>query len=173
LWDIDEEGNERVKEFVKDFGIKAFAYTVDIADRAQVDKFYLKVRKEVGDVTILFNNAGVANPGPFLQVPPEKLEKIVQVNLLAHFWTLRAVLPRMIEKNHGHVVTISSCGAFMGLKNAAVYGASKFGTRGFIDGIVDELRDCSSKTDKIQFTTVFPSFIKSNMTAGFRVKFRL
>jgi len=45
LWDIDQEGNEFVKKFAEDFGAKAFAYTVNVADRFEVETFAAKVRE--------------------------------------------------------------------------------------------------------------------------------
>ncbi len=66
----------------------------------------------MGDVTILIQNAGVAGYGTILEQKAQIIERVIQVNLLAHFWMLRAFLPKMIEQNRGHVLTISSLASF-------------------------------------------------------------
>jgi all-trans-retinol dehydrogenase (NAD+) len=72
------------------------------------------IRRNVGDVDILVNNAGVVSGGRFLNVPDEKIEHTINVNLMAHFWLLKAFLPAMIERRSGHIVTMSSCAGLVG-----------------------------------------------------------
>ena len=56
-------------------------------------------------VSILVNNAGIVSGKPLLETEDSKIAKTFQVNVLAHFWTVKSFLPKMIEENFGHVVT--------------------------------------------------------------------
>ncbi|VDL80791.1 unnamed protein product [Nippostrongylus brasiliensis] len=91
LWDIDEKGNEETKRICEE------------------------VFSEVGDVEILVNNAGIArDAGPFLDKKDEVMQKIIEVNMLSHIWMAKAFLPKMIERDRGHIVCICSLGGIVG-----------------------------------------------------------
>ncbi|NXS07488.1 DHB11 dehydrogenase, partial [Neodrepanis coruscans] len=73
-----------------------------------------KVKKEIGDVTILVNNAGVITTADLLSTQDHQIERMFEVNILAHMWTTRAFLPAMMNNNYGHIVTVaSSAGHFV------------------------------------------------------------
>ncbi len=114
---------------------------------------------------MLFNNAGIAAGTDFLKCPEEDLEKTVQVNLISHFWTLRAFLPAMIDNNNGHIITTASLGSYFGHKSCVPYFAAKFGIRGYIESIQDELNSMPEKPDRIFWTTVFPAYVDTPMTS--------
>jgi len=166
LWDWNEKENGKTASDARKLGAQVFAFKVYVTNRGQVEETAKKVKEQVGDVTILFNNAGIARPGDFLTCNPDNLEKTVQVNLISHFWTLRAFLPSMIDKNHGHIVTTASMGAFTGVKNELGYFAAKFGIRGYTESLRDELRSHPKNPNNIYITTIFPSFVKTPMTRG-------
>ncbi|OXA59257.1 estradiol 17-beta-dehydrogenase 11 isoform X1 [Folsomia candida] len=166
LWDWNDEENKKTASDAKKLGAKVFAYQLDVTDRLKVEETAKKVQQEVGDVTILWNNAGIARVKDLINSKPEDLEKTVQINLISHFWTLRAFLPSMIQNNHGHIVTTASLGSFFGAKYGAAYFAAKFGIRGYLESVQDELRVHPLNPNKIKFTTIFPSFIKTPLTKG-------
>ncbi|XP_010769014.1 epidermal retinol dehydrogenase 2-like, partial [Notothenia coriiceps] len=68
----------------------------------------MQVKREVGDVSILVNNAGIVTGKKFMDAPDSLIEKTMEVNTMAHFWTYKAFLPAMIANNHGHLVSIAS-----------------------------------------------------------------
>lgn len=86
LWDIDTEGNEKTAVQVRELGAKVYAYTCDVSRRQDVYHTADRVRKEVGDVTVLINNAGVVAGKPILQCSDELLERTMKTNCHAHFW---------------------------------------------------------------------------------------
>jgi NAD(P)-dependent dehydrogenase (short-subunit alcohol dehydrogenase family) len=63
-----------------------FSYTVDIADRAAIYEAAKRVKKEVGDVDLLINNAGILHARFFLDTDDDKLDKLIAINTMAHFW---------------------------------------------------------------------------------------
>ena len=85
--------------------------------------------------------------------------KIIFNEILISFQTVRTFLDKMIERKRGHIVGISSLGGKITFPYIG-YTASKFGVKGFMGGLYDEL--CAEKNDKIiNVTTVYPSFIST------------
>jgi short-subunit dehydrogenase len=95
------------------------------------------------------------------------------VNLISHFWTLRSFMPKMMENNHGHIVTTASLGAFIGGRHCVPYFAAKYGIRGEIESLQDELIAHPSQPTSIKFTTVFPAFVQTPLTAKVKLQGRL
>jgi all-trans-retinol dehydrogenase (NAD+) len=79
------------------------------------------VLNEVGAVTILVNNAGIMPQHDMLKHTEKEIRMIFEINVLAHFWMFQAFLPKMIEKNRGNVVALSSMAGAIGLPNLVPY----------------------------------------------------
>jgi len=86
VWDCNTEANEHTASLVRALGRKAHAYTVDLSQRESIYQTAGRVREEVGDVTILVNNAGVVAGRRLLECPDELLERTLLVNCHALFW---------------------------------------------------------------------------------------
>jgi all-trans-retinol dehydrogenase (NAD+) len=80
----------------------------DVSDLAQVKETGQKARETFGPVTILVNNAGIVSGKPILEISDQMMKKTLEVNTLAHLYTIREFLPDMIRLNKGHVVSICS-----------------------------------------------------------------
>lgn len=91
LWDRDEAANERTAELAREKGVNVHAYTVDLSRRQHIYETAEKVRLDVGDVTIVVNNAGVVAGRRLLECPDELLERTLLVNCHALFW-VRALI---------------------------------------------------------------------------------
>ncbi|KAH6685065.1 hypothetical protein F5X68DRAFT_21809 [Plectosphaerella plurivora] len=126
--------------------------TESIADAAA------SVRLGLGHPSILINNAGITAPAPILKVPEAFLRKILGVNLMSLWFTTQEFLPRMIQLNKGHVVTIASIASFVSLNSAADYSATKAGALAFHEALASELKHCY-KSPNILTTVVHPSFV--------------
>ena len=94
-----------------------------------------------GRLDILVANAGVGAYGPFLDLKPEHLEEMVDVNLKGTLYAVRAALPHLIDAGGGDIVTLASEAGRRGLPFEAVYCASKFGQVGFTRALDHELRE--------------------------------
>lgn len=175
LWDIDEKGILETKKLLEDRGYtKVYTYKVDVSNRDDVLATAELVRKEVGDVSILVNNAGILPCRPLKDHSPELIEKIFKVNVFAHFWALEAFLPRMIEKNHGHVVAMSSFCGILGLANAVPYCSSKFAVRGLMEALSEEMRTgdlFKGEKSRIKFTTIYPIMVNTGLVKNPRNRF--
>uniref|UniRef100_A0A8C3RPT2 Short-chain dehydrogenase/reductase 3 n=1 Tax=Chelydra serpentina TaxID=8475 RepID=A0A8C3RPT2_CHESE len=160
LWDIDTDGNEKTAVQVRELGAQAYAYTCDVSQREDVYNTAERVRREVGDVTVLINNAGVVAGKPILQCSDELLERTMKTNCHAHFWTVKAFLPKMMEMDHGHIVTIAgSLGLF-----ATDYCASKFAVVGFHEALSHQLK--AKRIDGVKTTLVCPYLVDTGMFTG-------
>nr|XP_004653523.2 short-chain dehydrogenase/reductase family 16C member 6-like [Jaculus jaculus] len=172
LWDINQESNMETCRLAKEKGdVKVFAYKCDCSNRQEVYRVADQVREEVGDVTILINNAGIVTGKPFLDIPDHVAERSFYVNAIAHFWTCKAFLPAMIKDNHGHLVCISSIAGLVGINGLSDYSASKFAAFGFAESLFLELN--LLKKTKIKTTIVCPFFIKTGMFDGCTTKYPL
>jgi len=154
---------------------KVFTDTVDMSKRSEIVSAASRLREQIGTVTILYNNAGIASVKPFLKLEPDTIKKVFDINILAHFWTLQEFLPDMLAKNKGHIVTMCSLMAYMSFRGSQPYFASKSALHGLIECLKSELY-FNDKNCNIKFTTIYPSFTKTNLTvgneAGFKIKMR-
>lgn len=159
VWDINEEGiNETVKQ-IKTQGGKAFGYKCNLADKEEVYKLAKQVNEEVGPVTILINNAGVVSGNYLLKTPDHWIQRTFDVNIISHFWTVKAFLPHMIDKNHGHIVTIASMAGHVGIGKLVDYCASKYAAVGFDEALRIELESLGIRG--VKTTVICPYFIQS------------
>lgn len=169
LWDINESNLERVrKELEKEFEATIHVEVVDVTDRDAVYAAAEKTRAEVGHIHVLVNNAGVVGGKPLLELTDEQIELAFRVNAMAPFWTVRAFLPEMIERNSGHVVTIASAAGFVGVARLTEYAASKWAAVGFDESLRAELRHIAPG---VKTTVVCPYFINTGMFDGVKTRF--
>lgn len=84
--DINKEGNESTLNNIKSSGGNAFAYVCDCTKREDIYRVAELVKKEVGDVTILINNAGIVSGRKLLDTPDGLIQKTFEVNTVAHCW---------------------------------------------------------------------------------------
>ncbi|XP_043849835.1 short-chain dehydrogenase/reductase family 16C member 6-like [Dromiciops gliroides] len=170
LWDINQESVTETCKLAKEHSsARVHAYTCDCSKKHEIYKVAEQVKKEVGDVTILINNAGVVTGKQFLETSDDDVEKTFHINTFAHIWTYKAFLPAMIAANHGHLVCISSVAGLVGINGLGDYCASKFAAFGFAEAIYFELRKL--KKDGIKTTIVCPYFFKSGMFNGCSTKY--
>ncbi|KAF5583051.1 pectate lyase 1 [Fusarium subglutinans] len=90
------------------FSPNAHFYKVDVTSPHSIHEAMEQVRRDIGDPTVLINNAGIALGKDILACTADQIKQMVQVNLLAHFWLVQELVPSMVKQNHGHVVTIAS-----------------------------------------------------------------
>ena len=107
-------------------------------------------------VDILINNAGIGLYGRMDEVPTDKWERLMQVNLLAPMRLSSLFAADMIERQQGHIVNISSLAGWIAPAGMAHYCSSKFGLRGFSEGLFNEL-----KPYNIKVTAVYPFFSRT------------
>lgn len=109
----------------------------DLKSQSEIEKTI----KEIGDIDILINCAGVIAYSPLVVHKPDSIKNIIETNLLGTIFTTQAVLPSMIKNNRGIVLNVSSTTGLPtgGNPNESVYAASKFGVSGFTESLKKDI----------------------------------
>jgi NADP-dependent 3-hydroxy acid dehydrogenase YdfG len=125
-----------------DLGLQnAIGVRCNVADPAEVDSAVARTVERFGRLDILVANAGVGAYGTFLDLSPDHLEEMIDVNLKGTIYAVRAALPHLLESGEADIVTLASEAGRRGLPYEAVYCASKFGQVGFTRALDHELRE--------------------------------
>jgi len=170
-WDINKEGaDETVMELEKEGG-QAMAVVVDVSNREAVRNAAMVTRSQMGEVTLLFNNAGIMPCKPVFSYSEKEIEKIFAVNVYSQYWTVMEFLPRMISINKGHIVAMSSMAGITGTPNLVPYCSSKFAVKGMMDALFLEMR--STRPDSnISMTTIHPFVVDTGLAQKPRSRFQ-
>eukprot|EP01120_Amphizonella_sp_Union-15-10_P006044 TRINITY_DN1876_c0_g1_i2.p1 TRINITY_DN1876_c0_g1~~TRINITY_DN1876_c0_g1_i2.p1 ORF type:complete len:289 (+),score=51.22 TRINITY_DN1876_c0_g1_i2:45-869(+) len=102
----------------------------DMAKPSQIKEMMSKAFSKFGGVDILVNNAGLQHVAPIEEIPDEKWEQIININLSSNFYTIKSVLPYMKEKKWGRIINVSSVHGLVGSLGKGPYVASKHGVNG-------------------------------------------
>lgn len=145
-----------------DLGIDgALGRPCDVREPGAIASFADEVAERFRGLDIVVVNAGVGSYGPFLELPVEEMEEIVDVNVKGTLYTLRAALPHLLERDEADVVTIASEAGRRGLPFEAVYCASKFAQVGLTAALDHELREHG-----IRCTNVCPGGVATEFAMG-------
>lgn len=118
-----------------------FFYSCDVTDREAVLKLADQIKREIGPISVLVNNAGIMPTKRFEDQTVDDIRRTFEINVFAHFWTLEAFLPHMKEQNRGHIIATCSMTGMVGMPNLVPYSGSKFAVRGIMEGLRFELRE--------------------------------
>ena len=136
MWDID--GDELAGAAGSRDG--ATAVQGDVTDPGSIDAGLKASRAANGPVDILVNNAGIAGPTvPVAEYPIADWKRVIELDLNAVFYCAQAVVPEMIERNYGRIVSIASIAGKEGNPNAAAYSAAKAGVIALTKSLGKEL----------------------------------
>ncbi|SJX62669.1 uncharacterized protein SRS1_16566 [Sporisorium reilianum f. sp. reilianum] len=147
-------------------------YKADMTDYDSILAVSKQIEKDLGPVTMLVNNAGVANDGAsIVEFEPKKTKLTVEVNLLSHFYTLKIFLPHMIRTNHGHVMAVASAASFIMPAGGADYGATKAGVLSLHETTQLELQ-LLYQTPGVLCSIVHPYWAKTPITKSLSDEFQ-
>jgi 3-hydroxybutyrate dehydrogenase len=104
-------------------------FGADLRDPAQIETMMAQIA-EWSSVDILVNNAGIQHAVPLAEMPTQKWNDILAINLSAAFHTMRLTMPGMAERGYGRVINVASVHGLVASVNKAPYVASKFGIVG-------------------------------------------
>ncbi|GAA5860323.1 hypothetical protein JCM3774_000380 [Rhodotorula dairenensis] len=145
-------------------------YKVNLTDPDAIRQVGEQVRREIGHPTVLVNMAGVVKASSILDMSQRDVDLTYDINVKAHYYTVQAFLPHMLEEGHGHVVTIASSTAYHQAANGVAYCSSKAAALSFHEGLTEELRHLylpHSHARAIRTSVICPAHFKSGMFAGF------
>ena len=114
-------------------------YPFDLNDLDQINPFVSEIIRKEGPIDIVFNNAGISQFGYFEDSNLAVLEKIMKLDYFSVVAFTKAILPHMIEKKSGHIVTNSSVAGLIPSRNRTAYSSAKFALHGFFDSLRPEV----------------------------------
>ncbi len=137
--DLNLAGCETVVAEIEAAGGRAVALCASVADRPAVIAAVAKLRTVLGPVTIVVNNAGTTEFGPFKEVTDERWDEVMAINLKGTFIVTQVVLPDMEAAKWGRIVNISSSSAQTGAVGMVPYSSSKGAVVTFTRSLAQEL----------------------------------
>jgi NADP-dependent 3-hydroxy acid dehydrogenase YdfG len=145
-----------------DLGIEgAVAAPCDVRRPGDLESLAASTAERFGGIDILVANAGVGAYGPFLDLPPDQLEEMIDVNVKGTLYAVRAALPYLLKSEASDIVTLASEAGRRGLPFEAVYCASKFAQVGFTRAMDHELRE-----QGVRCTNVCPGGVATDFAMG-------
>jgi NAD(P)-dependent dehydrogenase (short-subunit alcohol dehydrogenase family) len=145
-----------------DLGLeRGLGLTCDVSDRAAVAEATEAVVERFGHLNVVIANAGVGSYGPFLELDPEQVEAMIDINLKGTLYTAAAALPHLIESGEGDFISMASVAGLRGFPGESVYNASKFGQLGFTRSLDHELREKG-----VRATCICPGGVNTNFAIG-------
>jgi NADP-dependent 3-hydroxy acid dehydrogenase YdfG len=139
----------------------AVARRCDVRRPEDLETLVAEAVERFGGIDILVANAGVGAYGPFLDLPADQLEEMIDVNVKGTLYAVRAALPHLLESDAADIVTLASEAGRRGLPLEAVYCASKFAQVGFTRALDHELRE-----QGVRCSNVCPGGVATDFAMG-------
>jgi 3-oxoacyl-[acyl-carrier protein] reductase len=154
-----ESGAQAIGEALTQAGSKGAGRVLDVRDPAQCDALVASVQKELGDILVLVNNAGIVRDNLALRMKDAEWDEVIETNLRPAFRLARAVMRGMMKARWGRIISITSVVAASGNAGQANYAAAKAGVAGMTRSLARELG-----SRNITVNCVAPGFIDTDMT---------
>lgn len=158
----DREGAEAVVRDITAAGGDAFAVCADVADAAAVERLVETVLQRCGRVDVLIHNAGVAQQALLTDTTPDEWRRMLGVHLDGAYHLAHALVPQMVSRHSGCILTVSSMWGEVGASCEVAYSAAKAGLLGFTKALAKELGPSG-----ITVNCVTPGVIDTAMCAAF------
>jgi short-subunit dehydrogenase len=153
-------GQKELRNLAEELGGDAIMLPADVGDPDSVGRAVGRFVEQAGGLEVAVANAGIAYYGPFRDLPIERAEEMVRINLLGTLYTVEAALGPMLDRGTGHVVIVSSGAGLRAFPWAATYGATKAGQRAFAEALRHELSGTG-----VSVTTVYPGEVRTDLHA--------
>jgi len=152
------EGVAAIDAFLRE-GIAGRGYVLNVTDGSQVETVLSQVQKDLGDVAILVNNAGITKDNLLMRMREEEWDAVLDTDLKSAYRLSKLVLRPMMKARYGRIINIASVVGSMGNAGQANYCAAKAGLIGFTKALA---REVGSRA--ITVNCVAPGFIDTDMT---------
>ncbi|KFY28065.1 hypothetical protein V493_03123 [Pseudogymnoascus sp. VKM F-4281 (FW-2241)] len=135
-------------------------YKVDVTSSVGLAAAGVEIRKAHGNPTVLINNAAVGYAMTLLDEPEESIRRSFEVNTFSHFLTVKEFLPAMIERNHGHIVTVASMASYVTVASIIDYNCTKASAVAFHEGVASELKH-RYNAPNVRTSLISPTWIRT------------
>ncbi|MFC8045476.1 SDR family NAD(P)-dependent oxidoreductase [Nocardia sp. NPDC057353] len=166
ILDLDGAGAERAAAEIRDKGDTATGFAADVTDRGAVDAALAATRDAYGPVDILVTSAGLVAFQPFTEISLDSWNRVLAVNLTGTFHCVQAVLPDMLARSWGRIVTISSSSAQRGSPGMVHYTASKGAVIAMTKGLAREYAARGITVNTIPPSGIDTPMSRSSQAAG-------
>jgi NAD(P)-dependent dehydrogenase (short-subunit alcohol dehydrogenase family) len=160
IGDLDEAAAQQTAE---ELGPSATALPLDVTDRASFAAFLDGAEERHGPLDVLVNNAGIMQVGRFIDEDDLTARRMIDINLHGVILGCKLALERMIPRDRGHIVNISSQAGKFGAPGGATYSATKHAVVGLTEAIRGELRLMGAHID---VSYVMPFVVNTELGAG-------
>lgn len=133
--DVNEDGAKAVGSEVEALGVRALVVRTDVASEQEVLDLVDASIDWQGHCDLFMSNAGIGLGGAPHVVPQEEWDRILDINLHSHIWTIRRLLPHMLERGSGHLVHTASSAGTLGFPTMIPYCVTKFGVVGLCESL--------------------------------------
>lgn len=148
-----------LRDAVEALGENGHYMVNDVSDRDSLNELVSTIEATHGPIDILVNNAGINMKKPAVEVSDGDFDRIVHTNLNAVFSLTRICATRMLERQRGSIIMISSMAAYYGLDRVVAYAASKSAVEGMVKVLASEFSDKG-----VRVNAIAPGFIETPMT---------
>jgi len=153
------EGAAAIDAFLREAGVAGRGYALNVTDGSQVEAVLSQVQKDLGDIAILVNNAGITKDNLLMRMREEEWDSVLDTDLKSAYRLSKLVLRPMMKERFGRIINIASVVGSMGNAGQANYCAAKAGLIGFTKALA---REVGSRA--ITVNCVAPGFIDTDMT---------
>ncbi len=140
IGDVKRDLAEQTAAELSAQGRRVSALSLNVADDADVDRFFQQIEDEYGRLDFLINSAGIDVTKPVEEISMQEWDQVMAVNLRGPVLMAKKAVEMMYPARSGHIVNIISTAAKRAWPNASVYHASKWGLLGFSRGLFTEAR---------------------------------
>jgi NADP-dependent 3-hydroxy acid dehydrogenase YdfG len=154
---------EEARRTASELGASAVALPLDVTDRASFTAFLDGAEEQLGPIDVLVNNAGIMQIGRFIDEDDLTARRMVDINILGVILGTKLALARMIPRDRGHVINISSQAGKFGSPGGATYSATKHAVVGLTEAVRGELRLMGAHID---VSYVMPFVVNTELGAG-------
>ena len=133
------EAAEKLCSELEQCGVKAKSFQADVADRNAVNEMVQQIEADFGKITVLVNNAGIAEQALFSDISEEMWDRMFDVNVKGAYNCTQAVLSHMIHNKYGRIINVSSMWGISGASCEVHYSASKAALIGFTKALAKEV----------------------------------
>ncbi len=138
IGDIAREKGEAAAAAIRNKGQKAEFIHIDLTNYESIKDFAASALKRFGQVHILVNGAGWSKNIPFVDTDDAFWDKVIKLNFIGPMRLTKALLPQMMERKYGKIVSVSSDAGRVGSLGETVYSGAKAGLIGFTKGLARE-----------------------------------
>ncbi|KAG0042263.1 hypothetical protein BGZ83_000697 [Gryganskiella cystojenkinii] len=146
-------------------GLDIDSYVCDVSNPEDIARAAKEIREDVGEPTILVNNAGIVSGKSILDLTRADIKRTMDVNFLGQAYMIKEFLPDMIKNDHGHLITVSSPMGIMSAPKVGDYAASKAAVKAFHETLESEIKYIY-KTPGVKTTLVCCGKVETGMFKG-------